>query len=186
MPRAFIAIDIDEPLRQKLAEVQNQLRGTGGDFKLVEPQNIHVTLKFLGEIPNKKVEEITGAIKKAIAGMKKFNMEIKKIGVFPNLNYVRVIWAGVEKGGEEIMALQKKIEKELQQIGFRPEGDFVPHLTIARVKSAKNKERLAKFIKENESIDFGNTRVLAVELKGSTLTPKGPIYNTLARIELED
>ncbi|MEM4723580.1 MAG: RNA 2',3'-cyclic phosphodiesterase [Candidatus Hadarchaeum sp.] len=114
MPRAFIAIDIDEPLRQKLAEVQNQLRETGGDFKMVEPQNIHVTLKFLGEIPDKKVEDIAEAIKKAVAGIKKFNMEIKKIGVFPNLNYVRVIWAGVEKGGEEIIALQKKIEKELQ------------------------------------------------------------------------
>ncbi|MEM4188494.1 MAG: RNA 2',3'-cyclic phosphodiesterase, partial [Candidatus Hadarchaeum sp.] len=125
MPRAFIAIDIDEPLRQKLAEVQNQLRETGGDFKMVEPQNIHVTLKFLGEIPDKKVEDIAEAIKKAVAGIKKFNMEIKKIGVFPNLNYVRVIWAGVEKGGDEIIALQKKIEKELQSIGFRPEGDFV-------------------------------------------------------------
>lgn len=186
MPRAFIAIDISESVRQKLTEIQNQLKETGGDFKLVEPQNIHVTLRFLGEIPDKKIEEITGAIKKAVAGTKKFNLEVKKIGVFPNLNYVRVIWAGVEKGEDEVIALQKRIEGELQQIGFRAEGDFVPHLTIARVRSAKNKERLAKFIKENSAIDFGTTPVSAVELKKSVLTPKGPIYSTLARIELED
>lgn len=186
MPRAFIAIDIDEPLRQKLADFQNQLMTTGGDFKLVEPKNIHVTLKFLGEVPDKKVEEITEAIKKAVIGTKKFNMEVKKIGAFPNLNYTRVIWAGVEKGGDEVIALQKRIEKELQQIGFRPESNFVPHLTIARVRSPKNKEEVARFIREKSSIDFGTTQVLAVELKESTLTPKGPIYKTLAKIALED
>ncbi|MGQ9787738.1 MAG: RNA 2',3'-cyclic phosphodiesterase [Candidatus Hadarchaeaceae archaeon] len=185
MPRAFIAIDISETLRQKLTEIQNQLKEVGGDLKLVESQNIHLTIRYLGEIPDKKVDETTGAINKAVVGTKKFNLEVKKIGAFPNLNYVRVIWAGVERGVDEVTALQKKIEKELQQIGFQAESGFVPHLTIARVRSAKNKEKLVKFIEEKKSIYFGTTPVSAVELKKSTLTPKGPIYDTLARIELE-
>ncbi|MGC8817392.1 MAG: RNA 2',3'-cyclic phosphodiesterase [Candidatus Hadarchaeum sp.] len=186
MPRAFIAIDIDEQLRKKLVDIQSQLKDTGGDFKLVEPQNIHVTLKFLGEIPDKKVEEVSEGLKRAAKGSKKFNLEVRGIGAFPNLNYVRVIWAGIEKGKEEILLLQKKVEQELQKIGFRPEGDFVPHLTIARVKSARNKEKLASFIREKSAVGFGTSPVSAVELKKSVLTPKGPIYSTLTRVELED
>lgn len=184
MVRAFVGIDIDEAVRQKLVAVQEQLQATGAQLKLVEPPNIHVTMKFLGEVPEDKVSAIAEALKRAAAGTGKFDIRVRGIGVFPNLRYIRVVWAGVAEGRDEVIGLHQKIDRELQPLGFRPDRDFVPHLTIARIKTAKQKERLAAFIKEMTDSEFGVTGAQAVELKQSTLTPKGPIYSTLARIEL--
>lgn len=184
MARAFIGIDIDEAVRQKLVAAQERLAATGAQLKLVEPPNIHVTMKFLGEVPEDKISTIVDALRKAVAGVAQFNINVRGIGVFPDLRYVRVVWAGVAEGRDEIMGLQQRIDREVGPLGFRPERDFVPHLTIARVKTAKQKERLAAFVKEMANTEFGVTRAHAVELKQSTLTSKGPIYSTLARIEL--
>ncbi len=184
MVRAFVGIDIDEAVRQKLVAVQEQLAATGPQLKLVEPPNIHVTMKFLGEVPEDKISTIADALGKAVAGTAQFNIDVRGIGVFPNLRYIRVVWAGVAEGRDEVIGLQQKIEHELGPLGFRSERDFVPHLTIARVKTAKQKERLATFVKEMADAEFGVTRAQAVELKQSTLTPKGPIYSTLAQIKL--
>jgi 2'-5' RNA ligase len=184
MPRAFVAIEIDEATRQKLVSVQERLEATGAQLKLVEPPNIHITMKFLGEVPDDRIAPISEALERAAAGTKQFDVRVRGIGVFPNLNYIRVVWAGVSDGRDEVTALQQKIERELRPLGFRPERDFVPHLTIARVKTAKAKERLAAFVREMSDTEFGISRAQAVELKQSTLTQKGPVYSTLAKIEL--
>jgi 2'-5' RNA ligase len=182
MVRTFIGIDIDEAVRQKLVAAQGQLEATGAQLKLVEPPNIHVTMKFLGEVPEDKIGATAEALGRAAAGTGQFDIRVKGLGVFPNLRYIRVVWAGVAEGRDEVIGLQQKIDRELQPLGFRSERDFVPHLTIARVKTARQKERLVAFIKEMEDTEFGTTRAQAVELKQSTLTQKGPIYTTLARI----
>lgn len=184
MPRAFIAIDIDEAVRQKLVNVQQQLTATGAQLKLVEPANIHVTMKFLGDVPDDKISAVTDALRVATGGAQPFDINVRGIGVFPNPRYIRVVWAGVVDGRNTTIALRQNIDRELQKLGFSPERDFVPHLTLARVKTAKRKEQLAASIKEMGNMEFGITRAQAVELKQSTLTPKGPIYSTLARIEL--
>lgn len=184
MVRAFIGIDIDEAVRQKLVAAQEQLEATGAQLKLVEPPNIHVTMKFLGEVPEDRIPAVADALGRAAAGIGQFDIRVKGIGVFPSLRHIRVVWAGVAEGRDEIIGLQQKIERELGPLGFRPERDFVPHLTIARVKTAKRKERLAAFVKETADAEFGVTRAQAVELKQSKLTPKGPIYSMLARVEL--
>ncbi len=183
MVRAFIGIDIDEAVRQKLVAAQEQLEATGAQLKLVEPPNIHVTIKFLGEVPEDRIPAITEALGRATKGTGQFDIGVRGIGAFPGLQYIRVVWAGVGEGGDEIIGLQQKIERELEPLGFRRERDFVPHLTIARVKTARGKERLAAFVKDMGDAEFGVTRAGAVELKQSALTPKGPIYTTLARIE---
>ena len=183
MPRAFIGIDINEEVRQKLVDAQKRLAATGAQLKLVEPPNIHVTMKFLGEVPEDRINAIVEALRKSAEGAMQFDIDVRGIGVFPNPRYVRVVWAGVGDGRDEIIALQRNFDRELQPLGFRPERDFIPHLTIARVKTVKQKERLAAFLKEMTDVEFGVTRARAVELKQSKLTPKGPIYSTLARIE---
>jgi 2'-5' RNA ligase len=183
MPRAFVAIDIDEAIRQKLVSAQKRLEATGADLKLVEPPNIHITMKFLGEVPDEKISTVAEALRKAVASTVQFDVNVRGIGVFPNLHYIRVVWAGIAEGHDEIISVQRGIDQELQPLGFPKERDFVPHLTIARVKTAKAKERLAAFVKEMADAEFGVMRAKAVELKQSTLTQKGPIYSTLGRIE---
>jgi len=184
MPRAFVAIDIDEVIRQRLVAVQQQLTATGAQLKLVEPENIHVTMKFLGDVPDDKISAVADALRVAAGGAKPFDINVRGIGVFPNLRYMRVIWAGVVDGRDAVIAIQRSVDRELQKLGFPPERDFVPHLTLARVKTAHRKEQLAASIKELGNMEFGVTRAQAVELKQSTLTSKGPIYSTLSRIEL--
>lgn len=183
--RAFVAIDISEEVRRKLVEAQRKLQATGAELKLVEPQNIHVTVKFLGEVPEPKIAEIAEALRKAAEGMSAFDMRVTGVGVFPNLRRVRVVWVGVTDGREQAVALIRGADRELQRLGFAPEREYVPHLTLARVKSGVAKERLVEAIKGMAGEEFGVTRVQALELKRSTLTPKGPIYTTLARAELK-
>lgn len=182
--RAFIAIEIDDTVRQKLVAAQRQLADTGAQLRLVEPENIHVTMKFLGDIREDQIGAITDAVRTAVAGVGPFDIGVRGIGVFPDLRYIRVIWAGVSDGREQVTSIQRHIDQNLAKLGFKPERDFVPHLTLARAKSAGGKERLVALLKSMQNVEFGSCCVGAVELKQSTLTPKGPIYSTLARIEL--
>ncbi len=184
MPRAFIGIDIDEEVRKKIVDAQEQLKATGADLKLVDPPNIHVTMKFLGDTSDDKIPGIVEILKMAVGGRDKFDIGVRGVGVFPNPHYIRVIWTGVEVGKEELFDIHGKIEEQLHGFGFRQDRYFVPHLTIARVRTARMKDHLATFVKEMSDVGFGVSRAQAVELKQSTLTSKGPIYNTLARIEL--
>ena len=184
MMRAFVGIDIDEAVRQNLVAVQKKLTGTGAQMKLVEPENIHVTMKFLGDIGEGQTGTITEALQVAADGVRPFDISVRGIGVFPNLGYIRVVWAGVSDGREQIISIQKRIDQNLAKFGFKPERDFVPHLTLARAKSAAGKEKLVSLLKNMTNADFGSSRATAIELKQSTLTPKGPIYSTLAHIEL--
>ena len=184
MVRAFVAIDVNEDVRRKLVAAQEQLSATGAQLKLVEPSNIHVTMKFLGEVPDHRIDEIANALRNAAAGVKRFVISVRRIGVFPNLRYIRVVWAGVAGGRDEVIDLQRRIDRELRPLGFAPERDFVPHLTLARVKSAARREELVAAVKRMSTIEFGASEVYAIELKQSTLTSKGPIYSTLAQIEL--
>ena len=184
MVRAFVAIDINEAVRQRLVSVQDQLAATGAKLKLVEPSNIHVTMKFLGDVSEDGINAVVEALRKSAEGKPRFDIDVSGIGVFPNPRYVKVVWAGVKRGKDEITDLHRSVDCELQPLGFRPERDFVPHLTIARVKTVGQREKFAAFLKEMANVDFGSTRAEAVELKQSKLTQEGPIYSTLARIEL--
>lgn len=184
--RAFIAIDIGDNVREKLVQAQDSIARTkAAKIKFVEPENLHITLKFLGEITEEQAEEIKEILQKIASKYKKHNVKVKGIGVFPNPNYIRVIWAGVE-GDEIIKSIASDIEKELRKLGFKKDKDFVAHVTIGRVKFVKDKIGLAVVLKELANEDFGIFTVDAIELKKSTLTPKGPIYETLARFELKD
>jgi 2'-5' RNA ligase len=181
--RAFIAIDIDDVVRQRLVDAQREFASIG-QLKLVEAENIHVTMKFLGEVSEEMLPKIVDALKKGVSGKKEFDFIVSGIGVFPNPSYVRVIWAGVKEGGEEIMTIQKNIDEGLQKLGFAREKDFVPHLTLARVKRVGQKERLLSLLRDMSGVEFGKCHAACVELRQSTLTPKGPIYTTLERINL--
>ena len=184
--RAFIAIDIGDNVRGKLVQAQDRIARTkAAKIKFVESENLHITLKFLGEITEEQAEEIKEILQKIASKYKKHEVKVRGIGVFPNYSYVRVIWAGVE-GDQIIKSMVNDIEKELRKLGFKRDKDFVAHVTIGRVKFVKDKVEFMLTLKELANEDFGNFTVDAIELKKSTLTPKGPIYETIARFELKD
>ncbi len=184
MPRAFIAIDISPNVRERLSSVQEKLAATGARLRLADPPNIHVTMKFLGNVPEHRLEEIENAVRKAASVTAPYDIEARGLSAFPSTRYIRVIWAGVKKGREETLAIQQQLDRNLAELNFRPEKDFVPHLTIARVKSGAARDKLAALLAEMSDVDFGRSRADAIELKQSKLTPKGPIYSTLKRVEL--
>jgi 2'-5' RNA ligase len=177
--RSFIAFDIDnESVLKKMLDVQNLLAKTGADLKLVEPQNIHVTLRFLGDITASMVEKIFEEMKKT--QFVPFEVKLQGVGAFPNLHYPRVLWIGMTQGADQLRNIFSQLEPRLGSLGFAPDSKgFSPHLTIARVKSGRNKVELSRCAKENEAYEFGVIRASCLRLKKSDLTPRGPIYSTL-------
>jgi len=184
--RAFISIDIeDEEVVNRIVEVQERLKASGADLKLVEPENVHLTLKFLGDIPESRVTDVVNAMEKAAETVEPFTMRLKGIGVFPNPNYVRVVWIGVEEGSDETKAMAAVLEQELGRMGFRRERkDFVPHVTVARVRSGRNKDRLIEAIRELSNVEVGEVEVDRIRLKKSILRPQGPEYHTVEEVEI--
>jgi len=179
MMRSFIAFDIEnDSVLKKMIEAQALLTKSGADLKLVEPKNIHVTLRFLGDIAPNTVEKIFEGMK-AIQFIP-FNIKIQGVGAFPTPRYARVVWAGMSEGANELRSIFSQVEPRLQGLGFSPDPKgFSPHLTIARVRSGRNKAELSRAIDENSGFEFGTIRGECLRLKRSVLTPKGPIYSTL-------
>jgi 2'-5' RNA ligase len=180
--RGFISIDI-EPF-PKLIQFENEIRNSGANVKLVEPENVHITIKFLGETDEGIIERIEEIMKYAVENIDQFDIKLKGSGFFPNEKYIRVIWIGIENI-DKTSSIAKKIDQQLSKLGFEKEKrGFSAHLTIARVKSAKNKDDLMKIIEKFRDIEFGTFNVNSIKLKKSELTPKGPIYTTLKEVKL--
>jgi len=182
MIRSFIAFDIDsESVIKRLSEVQKTLVNTGADLKIVEPQNIHVTMRFLGDITSNMIDPLYEEMEKV--SFTPFEVELRGLGAFPTLKYARVVWAGIKGGAEKLTDISNQLEPRLLKLGFRPDPKgFSPHLTIARVKSGRNKAELVRTIRELKDYQFGIIKANCLKLKKSVLTPKGPIYSTLKEV----
>jgi len=177
--RSFVAVDMDEAsVISKLVEAQRALRNLGADLKLVEPENIHATVRFLGEVPAATIELVKDQMNQV--KLSPFDMEFVGLGAFPNLRRINVVWVGMRKGSEEISRIFEQLEPRLRKIGFEPDRKgFSPHVTIARVRTARMREELAKFVDEMRDTQFGAIHVEELRLKKSVLTPKGPVYSTI-------
>ena len=180
--RSFVAVDLDEPaIRERIVNAQRGLEETRAQLKLVDPGIMHLTLRFLGEIPQATVD----LVKEAMDGVRfsPFEAEFSGLGAFPNLNRINVIWVGMKHGHEQLSEISRQLEPKLRQIGLPPDNKgFSPHLTIARVRSAVNRAALADYVSSLQEQDFGKMPVTTVRLKKSTLTPKGPIYTTIHEV----
>lgn len=180
-----MSIEISDEIKQQLVNVQEKLTTTGADLKLVEPQNIHLTLRFLGDVSEGRIEEVKNAIRGAGKIAEPYDLKVEGLGVFPHPGYIRVIWAGVGDGHDSTTAIRKRLDKNLANIDFPPsDKEFTPHITFARMRSGKAKNEIANLVKEMSDKHFGTCRVDAIELKKSELTKKGPIYSTLECVEL--
>ncbi len=180
--RSFISIDItDENLLGKITSIQSTLKETGGDLKLVEPENLHLTLRFLGEIPRSLLEEVCKEISNI--KFKPFKLKFKGLGVFPSLSRINVVWVGVSEGEKEVKEVAEKVNAALRRLGFPPDKKgFSPHLTIARVKSSRGKDKIAEFVRRFNDYEVGLFTVTSIRVKKSILMPKGPQYSTIMEI----
>ena len=175
-----MAVDIDEPsLKAALRRAQLVLVATRADVKAVEEENIHITLKFLGEIP----EERTACVAELVRSIafKPFTLKFRGVGVFPARSKPSVIWAGVSGDASEMLAVFTMLDRGLKVLGFEPERrPFQPHVTLCRVRSGRNKAQLVEALKDMEDEEFGPLRVEHIRLKKSVLTRNGPIYSNVA------
>ena len=184
--RTFIAVELPENIKKKIEEVQNPLKKTDTYVSWVKPENVHLTLKFLGEVEENKIEDVFYGTEKALKGAKSLSLSLKNLGCFPNLKRPRVVWVGVEKGKEELSFLQKNIQEELSKLGYPKEDRaFSPHLTIGRVKSPKNIEKLVKLI-EKTDFQTEEVKIDEVVVMKSQLHPQGAIYTPLKKVKLLD
>ncbi|MFH1905463.1 MAG: RNA 2',3'-cyclic phosphodiesterase [bacterium] len=178
--RSFIAVNISAKIRNKLEKIQDDLKESSAVLQLVRPENIHITLRFLGNVPVESIKDIQNAIEESISGFKIFSVSFETIGVFPNPEYPRIIWVGIEKGREELSLLNTKIENSLSMFSLHQENrKFQPHLTIARVRSGKNRNELVNTLEELKNIKLGEMFAKKICLMESMLKPQDAQYNTL-------
>ena len=187
--RSFVAIELPEEAKKGLARLRKQLERDEHKFvKWVDPGGIHLTLKFLGNIPSKRVTEITEAMGKAVQGISPFRLEISGLGAFPSLKQARVLWVGIGGELDQLSKLQQNIDSVLAALGFaREERPFVPHLTLARVREGASLPERRSFGELVGSAAFEDKypiEVEAVRLMRSQLTPAGALYTCLSVVGL--
>ncbi len=183
--RCFIAVPLDNELRKNVKEIQKKFKILEGSLKFVKNENLHITVKFLGNVNKTQIERIKQNVRVALKNREPFQIEICGTGVFPSMDYVRVIWLGVENGREELIKIVKSVDEKLERLGFKREKDYVPHLTLARVKNVRvnEKEKLKKLIEELKNVRIGCMNVSTLLLYRSELLPSGPVYTELFRWE---
>jgi 2'-5' RNA ligase len=177
--RIFVALALDDAMKDALANIQRRLRPHIPDAKWVEPENIHLTLKFLGEIEEKMLKDVVVCCENVADSHQPFLISLSEIGGFPSLSYPRVIWIGIADGKEEVSLLAEELDRSLAKAGFPKEKrPFTPHLTLARIKRER-KVSVSKIEPVSERME-----VRSIQIIQSTLTPKGPIYRVVKSISL--
>ncbi len=183
--RTFIAIEVPTEVKTAVAALQDELQLAAADVAWTNSENIHLTLKFLGEIEKKFVDEIEKICAEIVAEFQPFSLGIKSTGVFPNARHPRVLWVGLDGEVETLERLQERLDERLASIGFDPEEkDFSPHLTVGRVRSNKNaRELLARA--GDYSLPALSFVVQEILLMKSDLHPSGAQYAELARAKMK-
>ncbi|MEM0362739.1 MAG: RNA 2',3'-cyclic phosphodiesterase [Sulfolobaceae archaeon] len=180
--RLFIGIEV--PQMPKILELLELIKNSNAEIKLVEPYNIHITLLFLGEVRDDRVEDVKDSMKGLTFNT--FKLSLEGLGAFPNITKPRVVWVGITGDIEELKRIRKYIYDELLKRKIRPEDEkeFVPHLTLGRVKGRIG--NLIPTINENMNVKVGEISVSSLILFKSTLTPKGPIYEKIFEVKASD
>lgn len=179
--RTFIAINMTNEIKERLNNIQTQLKKAKADVKWVSVEGMHITLKFLGNVMIGKLEDVYQMVFEATSHFNPFLLSLRSLGTFPNLSSPKVIWVAVgDKGKQDCINLARRIDENLLRLEFPVEQkDFIPHLTLGRVKSPQGRNELVQLISDLKDQSFGQMEVGKIEVIGSQLTPKGAIYTTL-------
>lgn len=180
--RTFTSIELSYELKQALSKIIDVCKQTQADVKWVKPENIHITLKFLGGITEEQIELVKKQLSNIAMAINSFYMELRGAGTFPEKRIPRIIWIGIDKGKEDLIKCVDLIEKSLCKIGFKKEDRiFTPHITIGRVRSPKNVPLLKNKLNEYENISFGNCLAKEMTLMKSELSREGSTYTAIAK-----
>ncbi len=184
--RTFIAIELDDAVKRQLRNLQERLRPQCGNLKWVEPNLIHLTLKFLGEIADKQVASVSEAMGQLAQECRQFDIRIRNTGTFPPHGGVKVVWVGIEDPNDGLARCQERCEDLLASLGFPKERRrFSPHLTLARNRDLSGSGAVRVALDREPPFDAGIQTATSVNFFQSTLTPRGPIYNVLSKHELK-
>ncbi len=205
--RCFVAVELPEELKARIAEETAFLKKSKADVKWVQPENLHLTLKFLGQVPEVRIPELAGLLKEAVRDMKKqqkpYEVEVAGAGVFPGPGSPRVFWLGIRDPQMLLAGLARSVEEKLGKAGFgqQEKGAFVPHLTLGRLREDRpspgrgkggpaggsgGREEARKLAMELATLEdtlFGKIKLENISLMRSELGPGGARYSRLATIE---
>lgn len=189
--RLFVALELPPEIVRELKRLQAELQRAvpEGVASWVRPESIHLTLKFLGDVPLKQLEALKAALDAAVRGQRRFLLHLGGLGCFPNTAHPRVLWVGVEGDLKPLAVLQASVEKHIAPLGYPPEErGFSPHLTLARARRSARREEAATLGHAAETHHVNQTirwQVEAISLMRSQLDPQGAIYTRIHHVALE-
>ena len=183
--RTFVAFRLPGDVQRLIGDLVERLHVPGLKVRWVEPENLHLTVKFLGEVPTDRLDSVFGAVEDACRGVRAFRLSLDGVGAFPNLRWPRVVWVGLGSGRDEAERLAASVEDRLADAGFaREDRSFKAHVTVGRVKE---RSPLAGTLGERiaaERLAFEGIGVHSVEVMKSQLTRQGPIYTVQKTVAL--
>jgi RNA 2',3'-cyclic 3'-phosphodiesterase len=185
--RTFVAVELTGAIRARAVELIAALGGTAADVKWVEPHNLHLTLKFLGEVHEREISRVCQAIERGAAEVEPFELEVRGAGAFPVAARPRTVWLGAGVGTEQMVTLHDRVEAHLAKLDYREEHRrFQPHLTIGRVRGAgQGIAELGSLLQRQADFTAGRMTVGKVTIFASTLASAGPIYEVLGTAPLK-
>jgi 2'-5' RNA ligase len=184
--RTFIALDPGPAIRDRMITLQKELARAGADVKWVEPDNLHITLLFLGEVEDRDLVSVCQAVTETAETRGAFEVSIEGAGCFPNMRRPRVVWLGVGRGAADIAGLHDALEEPLLQLGCyrREERKYTPHVTLGRVQGDESTDALSAALLKNKGYQAGTADIREVQVMSSELSPRGPVYTVMSRARL--
>ena len=185
--RTFVAVEVPGEVQQRTTRLIQRLSDTSAKVKWSTPEQLHWTLKFLGEVDLVEVPDICKSVAEAVAPLAPFDIDARGIGAFPDIKRPRTIWLGLGLGHDQMIALHEVIERGLARLGYREEGRrFRPHITLGRVRSGgAGLRELGELVQQNADFEGGLSTVFDVVVYSSHLGREGPTYDPLGHAELK-
>ena len=183
--RTFIAIKIPQDILTQIAVLLSGLKTLGGRITWVKPENMHLTLKFLGKTDPVQVKNISEKLSQLVLSFNRFEIKFKGLGAFPNFRRPKIFWIGTVGDNSTLIQLANKIDRQMSEFGFKPENRrFSAHLTIGRVRDQGGIEPIINLLQKEENFTAGEFIVKQVFFIKSELTQQGPIYTTLEKLTI--
>jgi RNA 2',3'-cyclic 3'-phosphodiesterase len=184
--RTFIALDLGKTIRDRLVSLQENFAKITTGVKWVEPQNLHITLLFLGEVEDREIPAVCRAVEEVAQSLGSFSMSVEGAGCFPNARRPNTLWVSVGAGVQETCKLHDALEPPLMALGCyrREERKFTPHVTLGRIRSVQAPTGFAQALAKYQTWKAGDVTIRDVHVMSSELTPTGPVYTVLSRAKL--